>query len=282
MLNIEPTPLQKVLDNPIMHNGLYVPSSHKDPILGRYAFPAIKLAFNPIINYIPSGRYCIAGGIFRSLFFNEIPTDVDIYPLETALLGGIPINEFISFAAEPDCLRIESDKLLASDTRPINKFSRLKALVKSSNSNIDILTLKLSELPYNFQIICKSNNLPDGTVEVPVCANDIISSFDIVPACFGVDVTIYNENKTDALKSGWSSFELNEVLIHPDYFYSVANKYLITNKSQNTFGRVRKITAARFYKYIVDYGFRIPNNSEMSVFNELLGKPGDDLDLEYV
>ena len=42
------------------------------------------------------------------------------------------------------------------------------------------------------------------------------------------------------------------------------------------------MTADRFYKYIVNYGFRIPDSSTMIEFNKLLSKPLYNVSSSYV
>lgn len=255
MLDIEKTPLKKVLD--VCSSGpglLYFPHTN-NPLLDRYAFPAIKLGINPLIRYLPSGRYCIAGGVFRSLFFDEIPKDLDIYPLEGLQATG--------------AIKKRMDNIIG-DT---STYDRVKATRKTDNLEVDILNIEVQNIPYKFQIICKTIN---GTSMN--CAEDVISSFDIVPACFAVDISLDTVQK---MSGEYASFTLNGIATHPDYFFSVGNKYLMVNDQTSMFSE-KRMKAERFYKYIANYGFRIPNNSEMMKFNKLLENPSAmDVDIDY-
>ena len=263
MFKIERTPLETVLASPSVNQGLYFPEEDHDPIMLKYGFPAIKLGINPILKYLPSGRYCIAGGTFRSLFFNEIPTDIDIYPLEPHFTNNVYIHD-----------EIHDRMMEGTSVQVFEKFNSLHVNIKETGTSVDILTGKFSYLPYSFQIITKSK----GTefVEIrPTCADDIISTFDIIPACFGIDFTLTTEPN-----QAYPSYTINEVAIHPDYFYSLGNKYLMVNEQPSKF-ESKRMKAERFYKYIANYGFKVPSTEEMQKFNVLLAKEPHGTDIEY-
>lgn len=241
MIEFPRTSLDEVLNSVALNSTKLYFSNTNEPILSRYVYKAIKLGINPILDLLPHGRYCIAGGVFRSLFFGEIPTDVDIYPLHSESIVGD-----IQQRALKACFSI---KLFSGD------ISKIKA-------HVDVLTFdKLKDLPYKIQIISKSIE-QNNQIIVPKTVDDILSAFDIIPACFGIDITVNSFEHT---------FDLNEVVIHPDYFYSVSNRLLLVNKENSSLYE-KQMTAERFYKYIVNYGFRVPDNNVMSQFNALMKK----------
>lgn len=256
MLNFPQTSLEEVLDSSALNasNALHFSPTHES-ILSRYVYPAIKLGINPIISILPQGRYCIAGGVFRSLFFNELPSDVDIYPLASSTNVITIYNNAIRKS-------IKSKKISGNT---------------GTNSHIDIITFDgLQKLPYKIQIISKSI-VDNGISVLPTEVDDILSAFDIIPACFGIDISI----ETSPVSSVFPSFTLNSVVIHPDYFYSLGNKLLLLNTGQSPLYE-KQMSAERFYKYTVNYGFRIPNNEVMAQFNNLINKKISGMDIEYV
>ena len=263
MIAIEKTPLQKVLELPCLNNPGLGFGANQDPIICKYVFPALQLGINPILPYLPSGRYVVAGGIFRSIFFNEVPTDIDIYLLSPHFDSD---DSFL-----PDLI----DYTLKGISKQVGSFDRKKITIAASQTKIDIITIELTALPYSIQLITKSKNNV-----VPECADDIVSAFDIIPACFAVDITLNQGTNGAGLYSSLANYEINELCIHPDYFYSLANKYLITNKQKSRFEQSH-MKAERFYKYISTYGFTIPTVEEMNNFNVLLAKVPNDLDIEY-
>ena len=238
MIEFPKTSLDEVLNSCAL-TSLYFRNTD-EPILSRYVYRAIKLGISPIHQILPAGRYCIAGGVFRSLFFNEVPCDVDIYPLdsETAIIEIWQNSAFHNYHTKR--VSIDIDEIQA---------------------HIEVITFdELKNIPYKIQLISKNISI-NNTCIIPKTVNDIVSSFDIIPACFGVDITV----------DGHAGFTINEIVIHPDYFYSVSNKLLLLNTESSPFYE-KRMTAERFYKYIVNYGFRIPDNEVMSQFNKLINK----------
>ena len=263
MYKIPPTPLKELE----LSCSVYFPTEHDNPILETYVFPALRLALTPIIEYLPCGTYCIAGGVFRSLFFGQIPTDIDIFLINTPYYGNIPINEVIE------------QNIIAQQVPGVSTWEvkRITGKVVEKQTAIDILTISpnTETVPYSIQIVGKQITY-NGRKCWPSSAEEVLSTFDIIPACFGVCFTLVEPQRI----TGYPNVVIDEVLHHPNYFYSVANKYLMTNTWRTIFSD-HSMRADRFYKYLVEYGFRIPNNKEMEQFNSLLAKGPATLEIEY-
>ena len=245
MIKFTKTPLQEILDS-IPKYGMF--SNSSDLILSKYVYPAIVLGICPIMDSLPNGRYCIAGGVFRSLFNNEIPTDVDIFPLDP------PTNIIVD--------------IINNAAANGHEVSSSSLTIRELNSHVDIASFLDNK--YEIQVISKYITENNGTTISPKSVDDILSTFDIIPACFGIDISLSNK-----------SFILNKICIHPNYFYSVSNKLLLLNLQKSDLYE-KRMTADRFYKYIVNYGFRIPDSSTMIEFNKLLSKPLYNVSSSYV
>lgn len=210
----------------------------------------IELALSNIIEAMPVGRYCIAGGVFRSVFYNELPKDIDIFLLGT---------------------KTEIEKNMETISNITGK-STVKVRTKYSNDivkHIRIITCSGGR-PYEFQFLGQWFELPNGK-EIPFqSAEDVLETFDLVSSCYGIDLSITDVSRF----SGQSKeYEVNHVVTHPLLLKTVATKELMVN----TFGSeiLKRMRADRFYKYITEYGFRIKDDEQLKKFNYVLGREND-------
>jgi hypothetical protein len=253
----KPTPLDEELSR-ISNFTTLGQNTSKPNEYSEYTDKAITLAFGPVMDMLPAGRYCVAGGVIRALFNNELPNDVDVF-----LLGNTPeISQ-----------RLEA---LASnygvDVR--------KVKIKYDNfvKHIHLFDLKLPDMKYTIQFIAQWFTRNDGKEEIFFRhAEDVIAYFDIVPVCFAAEVEFEDSYKQGQFIREWS---LLKVVTHPLLFKHLAKKELFVNP----YGPIslKRMRADRFYKYITEYGFRITNAESMKKFNILLAQGGLDVDFDYI
>ncbi len=210
----------------------------------------IELTLSNVIDAMPIGRYCIAGGVFRSVFYNELPKDIDIFLLGT---------------------RTEIEKNIETISN-VTGTSIVKVRTKYSNDmvkHIRIITCSTGRA-YDVQFLGQWFQLPNGK-EVPFqSAEDVLETFDLVSSCYGIDLSITEQSRF----SGQSKeYEVNHVVTHPLLFKTIATKELMVN----TFGSelLKRMRADRFYKYITEYGFRIKSDEQLKKFNYVLGREND-------
>lgn len=254
MFTPKTTPLDEELFRIRLHSPLAT-GHNEDSEYVEYTGKAITLGLGPVFNLLPVGRYCIAGGIIRSLFNNELPNDVDIFLLGT-----------------PDNItsRLE-DIAIAHGTES----RKVKIKYEDFNKHIQLVDIRLPDMKYNIQFIAQWFVKDDGKKDIIFKhAEDVISYFDIVPVCYAVEIEIFENTR-----GGVKDWAVNKVVTHPLLYKSLANKEL----SVNPYGPLilKKMRADRFYKYITEYGFKIKDAAQMKLFNTLLAQGGLDVEFEY-
>ena len=245
MFTPKPTPLSEELSRINTKASLGTTKSNNSEY-SEYTEKAIILAFGPVADLLPEGKYCVAGGVIRALFDNELPNDVDIFLLGTAQ----DISQRI--------------QILANNYQV--ELKRVKVKYENFTKHIHLFDLKLPGMSYTIQFIAqwfvKTNNKEEIHFKH---AEDIIAHFDIVPVCYAAEVEFNGAYQKGQYIRDWS---LLKVVTHPLLFKSLAKKELLVNPYGPP--ELKKMRADRFYKYIIEYGFRIPNAKTMGAFNALL------------
>lgn len=240
------TPLDIELQELSTCSDRYVGTSLKaGSLYSEFVGKAMKLVLGSVGHILPEGHYCVAGGIFRALFYNEVPNDIDIF-----VLGTLPKIHNIMYE-------------ICENTLMHDK--HMKAKYEDYTKNIHLITYSFDR-PYSVQFIGQWIESNNRTI-LFLSADDIISSFDIVSSCFGVEFTISKD------LNGQQVYEVNQIVSHPLLMKVVATKELMVNE----YGPIqfKKMKADRFYKYIAEYGFRIKSPDQLLKFNAMLGGSTD-------
>jgi hypothetical protein len=257
MFTPKPTPLDEELSriNTFTSLGSGVSKSNE---YSEYTGKAITLAFGPVMDALPVGRYCVAGGVIRSLFNNELPNDVDVFLLGNAQeISSRLENLAVSYGIEVKKVKIKYDDFV---------------------KHIHLFDLKLPKMGYTIQFIAQWFIKNDGKEEIFFKhAEDVIAYFDIVPVCYAAEVEFDGGYEQGIFVRDWS---LLKVVTHPLLFKSLAKKELLVNPYGPL--SLKKMRADRFYKYITEYGFRIPDAVSMKQFNTLLAQGGLDVEFDYL
>lgn len=217
----------------------------------QYPFMSNALALAlPVTKDLPDGKYCIAGGVMRSLFYDEIPTDVDLF-----ILGGshevfTVTAAFYRTAHKHRTYEVRSEDSLALGTS-------VKKHIEITDIPVNVPVLE-ETVQYNIQILGSWYITEEGVELSFSSAEDLLSHFDLISACGGIEFTILQGNIV-------SSHEV----VHPQFLYALANKFLMVNDIGSDCSK--HMTLNRLYKYIVNYGFTIPNENELMAINTLLG-----------
>jgi hypothetical protein len=185
-------------------------------------------------------------GIFRSVFYNEVPNDIDIFLLgtETDILNRI---DKISQAV---CQRVVQVKT---------------EYPQNITKHIRLVTYQVGR-GYSVQFIGQWFTGPK--TEYFTTGHDILATFDLTSSCFGIDFTACEDKNSVSC-----DYEVQQIISHPLLLNVVANKELRVNE----FGSIllKKMKADRFYKYITEYGFRIKDQEQLQKFNYVLGRDND-------
>ena len=221
----------------------------------------LNMSVGPVAPFYPEGfknlHLAVAGGSFRSLFFNEAPTDLDVFILTdsdtgTRFLRNLRNNLINTFPDAPF-------QQLAEVTITINKHynpseeSLVKKFVRFNIPVIEGLT------PTPIQMIHFCHLVGEEEV-FPTSARELINLFDVVPACFAAETTAF-------------PMVLQGVSTHAMLLDSLLSKTLIPNMVR---GRYIEpvMTLDRFYKYTKTYGFSV-NKSDMPHFTKLMSIPSN-------
>lgn len=231
--------------------GCYGASNESSDSYKEYAGKIIELTMSNVADVIPVGRYCIAGGVFRSVFYDELPKDIDIF-----LLGS-----------KDDV--IARMNMLESDTSTVQKKVKV-TYQKNISKHIRIVTVNMNGRPYQVQFLGQWFELAGGKELPLMTADDVLETFDLVSACFGIDLSIIEESRFSGFTK---AYEVNHIATHPLLLKTIANKELMINDFGNMI--MKRMKAERFYKYITEYGFRIKNNDQIQKFNYVLGRDND-------
>lgn len=255
----KPRPLQAALDASQALTRINCLSAAADPFYKEMAHPLIALGILPILDCLPPGNYCIAGGAARSVFEGLVPADVDVFMLgsraqiqdSTAALSLDP--SFPDWFPDTKSIKINYGETLT-------KFITLAS------------TDKLSDL-YNIQVISQYyQDKKSNTVFEFKSAEDILETFDLVSSCFAVEVEVTRNPKPD--------IEVRKIVSHPLFLKCVSTKELMVNDFGDAGFKVMR--ADRFYKYIAEYGYRIKSEEQMKLFNAMLAKDHSNDDFEYI
>lgn len=224
-----------------------------DDEFAEFAGNAVALGVSPIFNELPIGRYAIAGGIIRSLFENEIPADVDIF-----LLGSV------------DSVKGRMNEL---ERKLSGQLKKVKVQYEGFTKHIWLLDVKpYTEAEYTIQLIGQwFNRDADGNVTIFQHSEDIIAYFDLLSTCFAVDLEIVDHNS--------GGYFINKIIHHPLLYKCLAKRELRVNPYGPP--ELKKMRADRFYKYIVEYGYRVPDLAELTQFNILLSRGDLSVESDY-
>jgi hypothetical protein len=256
MFTPKPTPLDEELSRISNFTALKQNTSKLDEY-SEYTSKAITLAFGPVMDLLPAGRYCVAGGVIRALFNNELPNDVDVF-----LLGNA---QEISNRLENLAFRYKVD------------VKKVKIKYDNFVKHIHLFDLKLPHMKYTIQFIAQWFIRNDGKEEIFFRhAEDVIAYFDVVPVCFAAEVEFDGGHEDGQFIREWS---LSKVVTHPLLFKCLAKKEFLVNPYGPM--SLKKMRADRFYKYVTEYGFRITDAESMKKFNVLLAQGGLDVESDY-
>lgn len=236
----------------------YAASKVADQAFAEFAGNAICLGLSPLESNIPLGKYAIAGGIVRSLFENEIPTDVDIF-----LLG------------DDASVRLRIQQL---ENLYFIKAKKVKVDYGTFYKHVQILNWTPPESPYDIQFIGEwFEHKVSGDITSLKYAEDVLAHFDLVSTCFAVEFEI--TDNSNSFGNPRPQYVINKVVSHPLLFKCLSKKELRVSP----YGPIelKKMRADRFYKYIVEYGFRVPDMDEMAKFNVLLATGALNVDTDY-
>lgn len=255
------TPLQEellVLDTLSKQNAVFSgTSATASSTYKEYVGPIMKLLLTNIGKQLPDGKYCVAGGVFRSVFYGEVPEDLDVF-----LLG----NE----------TEIEAS---INDLATLVGVAPIKVKVQYPNEyikHIRIITVDVGR-PYKIQFIGQWFQSP-FKASYFLHADDVLQTFDMISCCFGIDFKMSTVNSTLPLSSR-KEYEILQIVSHPLLLKTVATKELAVNDLGDM--TLKKMKAERFYKYIAKYGFRIKKAAELKNFNFLLKGGDTDVESDY-
>lgn len=231
----------------------------------------LNMSLGNIYTYFPASiqhldfSIAVAGGCFRSYFNKELPKDLDLFlltPFDTAKQIMSGVSDF-----------------LHNNTIAMNDVATITSEYVSDSTDWDKKTVSKKILRLN--IPCSKNNpeIPiqllyfgyfiDGIEIYPKSARDLITRFDIVPACFAAEARY-------ALASGWT---FSGTASHQRLLESLATKILIPNESTNSV-IVPSMSINRFYKYVHDYGFSVESKEDMKILSSYMLN-GKDINFDY-
>lgn len=254
MYSVKVTPLNAELNHIRNTFGsLTFANKLSDDEFSEFAGTAIALGIAPLYEDLPEGRYAIAGGIIRSLFENEIPTDVDIF-----LLGSV------------DSIKTRMQKIADEKSERIRK---VKVGYDGFTKHIWLIDIKpYPTASYVIQLIGQwFTRDSDNNVTIFQHSEDVIACFDLISTCFAVDLEITPKSSI--------SYHVNKVIHHPLLYKCLAKRELRVNPYGPP--ELKKMRADRFYKYIVEYGYRVPDQGELMQFNLLLSRGDLSVESDY-
>lgn len=245
---------------------------NNDTYFTRAGKTLLRQSLEKIISVIPKDgsvkSMAVAGGCFRSYFFKEKYTDLDIFLLSDRNTA----REFITktrYNLVKEYPKIDFGGIAEVTLKlPVN----FSGTIGTKRIEKKFLRFNIPPLPnrntFPLQLIQYSHNV-DGEEIWPECGRELISLFDIIPTCFAAEV-VYNNDTT---------YVFNGVSAHPLLLESLVNKELLPNTQ---YGRVINPVMAleRFYKYTSVYGFKVSSKEHMTLFCNLMGIP-DSMQISY-
>jgi len=221
----------------------------------------LNVSVGPIARYYPEEfkdiHLAVAGGSFRSLFFNETPTDLDVFLLTdmetgTRFLRKLRQNLMNQFPDAPF-------QQVAEVTITINKnYTPSEEAITKKFVRFNIPVIEgLTPVPIQMIHFC---HVVEGDEVFPTSARELINLFDVVPACFAAETTAF-------------PLSFHGVSTHAMLLDSLLSKTLIPNMVR---GRYIEpvMTLDRFYKYTKTYGFSV-SKSDMPHFTKLMSIPNN-------
>lgn len=234
--------------------------AHSISLVEKLSYEAVTLGMYPLASTFKQlntkFKACVAGGVFRSLFYQEVPNDIDVYLLESY------DNSIDILTKLRTSLGIEEKlKQFSFKNKEYNVTKYIAILDIEENSKI--------ENPIKIQLMAFKHVLKDGTVIEPRTASAIVNSFDLIP----VSIATQFELSADGIPEKYSS------TFHPEIFQCLASK----NFKFNTVASFtqKKTSPERFYKYITDYGFRIQDQETINLLSTYIKTNQDGVDCEY-